>query len=76
MHVTQIKPNMTAVNFEKEDVVVLYSYSTAVAYHDKDGIKVTDKRYSNTTTRHIKEWIGDKPSKVTTQRDIDKKVNY
>ena len=76
MHINLIKPNMTVINFEIEDVAVLYSYHTPVAYHDKDGIKITDKKYSNTTTKHINEFIDGRPSKVTTQKDIDNKVNY
>lgn len=50
-------PNMNEV--ETEDVLVLFSYSTPVAYQDKNTGEFyrTEEHYSVTTSRHINKWL-------------------
>lgn len=54
-----IKPigsNMTELHFSGG--VVLFSYQTPVAYKDRLGTFYhTNKKWSNTTTRHINKWL-------------------
>jgi hypothetical protein len=63
-----IKANMTelVLNNGKEGIRVLFSYSTPVAAVIfinglAQAIK-TEKKWSNTTTRHINEWAKDFPA--------------
>lgn len=58
MIVKSIGPNRTEVHTNK--YIVLVSYSTPVAYYDKQADKwyQTDKYHSQTTTRHLSQWFG------------------
>lgn len=68
MTLKPIKQNMNELVLDngKEDVRVLFSYSTPVAaVIFIDGLAQavkTDKKWSNTTTRHISEWAKTFPS--------------
>jgi hypothetical protein len=65
MNLKPLAANKTEMTFTKEDgstYRVLFSYQTPVAYIRTwpDGgmvIRKTNKRWSNTTTRHINSWI-------------------
>jgi len=55
MKLTSIKANMTEI--EIGDKTILFSYKTPVAYHQVGvGSFKTDKKWSNTTSRHITQW--------------------
>ena len=56
MKLTPIRANMTEV--EIGDKTILFSYKTPVAYHETGiGYAKTSKRWSNTTSRHINQWL-------------------
>ena len=56
MKLTPIRANMTEV--ELGDKTILFSYQTPVAYHEAGiGYAKTSKRWSNTTSRHINQWL-------------------
>ena len=71
MNIKPIGSNQTEARLDN-GTVVLFSYSTPVAAynlrpHDRGGfagVKV-NRRYSNTTTRHINAWGADKFSPVS-----------
>jgi len=52
--------NKSVTIIETTDSIVLFSYSTPVAYFDKLNQKVfqTNKKWSRTTTKHINEFYG------------------
>ena len=60
MIVRNIKANVTEVDTEvdTQEYTILISYSTPVAARQKDtgNEYVTETRWSNTTTRHIRKW--------------------
>lgn len=47
--------NATVVSFG--DNFILFSYKEPVAINTPKGFKVTEKKFSNTTTRHINKWL-------------------
>jgi len=64
MNLTPLASNKTELTIEKDgyELKVLFSYKTPVAYIKtwKDGgmiVRKTNKKWSNTTTRHINSWI-------------------
>lgn len=48
-------PNQTVVMLRGESI--LFSYETPVAAYIGGVYYVTDKKHSNTTTRHINRWV-------------------
>ena len=56
MKLTPIKANMNELTIG--DKTILFSYKTPVAYHNVGGMLYfkTNKKWSNTTTRHINQW--------------------
>lgn len=62
-----------AIEVDKGDRVVLFSYSTAVAVLVKDdGWYRTSQHYSVTTSRHVNQWLGGVAAKVVSQAEIDR----
>jgi hypothetical protein len=62
MTLNNIKKNMTELRLMSG--TVLFSYQTPVAFISNTGeIFRTDKKWSNTTTRHINTWLGLKAGK-------------
>ena len=59
MKLTLIKANMTEL--EIGDKRILFSYHTPVAYTEKGHYYITNKKWSNTTTRHINQWVPGDP---------------
>jgi hypothetical protein len=61
MNLTPFKANMNEVTLN-DNVTVLFSYKTPVAIMIDEGLGYvfyrTSKRWSNTTTRHINQWLG------------------
>ena len=56
MKLTPIGSNMTEVEIGNK--AILFSYKTPVAYHETGiGYAKTSKRWSNTTSRHINQWL-------------------
>ena len=60
MNLNPIKANMTELS--TENMTVLFSYKTPVAVMIDEGLGYvfyrTNKRWSNTTSRHINQWLG------------------
>ena len=59
MKIKPIKANMTELVIDR-DTTILFSYETPVAGWDDQGAFRTDKHYSQTTTRHINQYLGGK----------------
>ena len=61
---------------ENEDVKVLFSYNTPVAFKSKCNgvIHRTDQLFSPTTYKHIYEWVGKDKSKCVPQKEIEAAV--
>jgi hypothetical protein len=56
MNLNPIKANMTEL--ETGNHRILFSYKTPVAVLHADGMTYrTEKRWSNTTSRHINQWL-------------------
>lgn len=63
MQLKPIKANMAELHLANGDFV-LFSYETPVAARTTAGAFKTDKRWTNTTSRHINAWGGrDWPTK-------------
>lgn len=61
MELKPLKQNMTELILES-GTRVLFSYRTPVAsWRDGFGFRITEKRWSNTTSRHINKWTGGNP---------------
>lgn len=57
MNLNPIKANMTELDLGN-GTVILFSYKTPVACKHSDGMTYrTEKKWSQTTTRHINTWI-------------------
>lgn len=65
MKLTPIKANMTEVEIGNK--TVLFSYKTPVAYQVKENGRLyqTNKKWSKTTSTHIKQWLSTKASDHT-----------
>ena len=62
-----------AIEVDKGDRVVLFSYSTAVAVLVKgNGWYRTAQKYSGTTSRHINKWLAGVEAKTVSQAEIDR----
>ena len=55
MKLKPIQSNMTELTLN-DGTQVLFSYQTPVAYWKDGEFFKTDKKWSNTTTRHINKW--------------------
>lgn len=69
MKLNPIRENMTELELHKPivgglPIKILFSYSTPVAMSDSTGLcYVTEKKWSNTTSRHINEWLAGRPAR-------------
>lgn len=72
MRVQTLGKNKTVIGTTQHRIFV--SYETPVAYQDlRTGeYFVTAQRWSNTTTRHVKEWLAGAGAKVLPQDHFDK----
>lgn len=73
MNLRAIKKNMTEVTLS-DGTKILFSYETPVVYMSpKTGWRVTDTFYSQTTTRHIGQYLGEALiyAKTVPQSEID-----
>ena len=65
--INKLKPtgsNQTELH-KKDGTIVFFSYETPVCVYIPDNlILVTNKKYSNTTSRHINQWLEKQSSKV------------
>ena len=69
----QRQGNTNAIEVDKGDRVVLFSYSTAVALRVAgDRWYRTAQKYSVTTSRHINKWLDGVEAKVVSQAEIDR----
>ena len=57
MTLNPIRANMTELRIDC--MVILFSYKTPVAAQTPEGLFRTARRWSNTTTRHINQWLDD-----------------
>ena len=65
--------NTNAIEVDKGDRVVLFSYSTAVAVLVKgEGFYRTEQKYSVTTSRHINKWLDGVQAQTVSQAEIDR----
>lgn len=71
MKIKSIKANQTQVEFN-DGTIVFVSYETPVAaFIPRQGIIRTCKQWSQTTTKHINQWIRDNFSdKVTVKKEL------
>lgn len=74
MNLTPIQANMTEVEINPS-LTVLFSYNTPVACKWTNGAIYeyyrTEKKWSNTTTRHINKWLDGNPAKFKDQDYFD-----
>lgn len=62
----------TVVCVDKGEKYILFSYSTPVAINDTKGFKVTEKKFSRTTTKHINKWINGASYETISQKELEK----
>jgi len=55
MTLRKVGSNMTELTLP--NAIVLFSYSTPVAAHIGAGFVRTNKKWSNTTSKHINKWL-------------------
>jgi hypothetical protein len=70
MKINSIGANKTEVIKSNGDVVFV-SYSTPVAAVIGDNVYATAKKWSNTTSRHISEWLDGRVAVVKPQEFFD-----
>lgn len=71
LHLTPLGTNMSELRIG--DVYVLFSYQEAVAYRTAEGrLYATAKKWSATTSRHIKQWCAGERPVLVPQHHIDK----
>jgi len=70
MKLTQIRANMTVVELTNQ-VIVLFSYSTPVAASVDGKFIRTAYKWSNTTTRHINQWLDGRTAEIVPQEFLD-----
>jgi len=72
MKLQSFAANRTLLIFNRGITEILFSYETPVAgYSNKLGYIKTDEWYSQTTTRHINKYLGDRKHTVVSQSVID-----
>ena len=69
MRLTPIKSNMTEVTIG--DKTILFSYGTPVAYCSWDGYYKTNRKWSNTTSKHINQWLNSYGATKEDAREIN-----
>mgnify|MGYP001583290330 CR=1 FL=1 len=71
MKLEMLGPN--AHELTTKDFTVLFSYNTPVAFcRHKDGLYYrTREKHSNTTQKHITQWLGEHPGRPCEQGVID-----
>lgn len=62
--------NKARVEIKPDGTQVLYSYNTLVACITKDGKLFCNGTYSQTTTRHIKEFFRQETNKIFSTKDL------
>ena len=70
MKLTQIRTNMTEVELTNQ-VKVLFSYKTPVAAEVNGRLVRTEYKWSNTTTRHINQWLDGRTAEIVSQAYLD-----
>ena len=70
MKLKQITNNVTMLNLGNRYLV--FSYETPVIYHDGETVYVTDKFWSKTTSKHIKQFLDGRNSVVIKQDELNK----
>lgn len=65
-------PNQTVVRVG--NVSLFYSYDTLVAYDDGISSYRTTKKWSRTTSRHIKQWLGSEPALEASQERLEQQA--
>lgn len=58
MKLRPIGSNLTELLFEHSSISIAFSYETPVAGWDDQGAFVTDKKFSQTTSKHIRKYLG------------------
>ncbi len=77
MTLNPIRENMTELELSEKivgglPIKVLFSYRTPVAMSDSAGLCfITEKKWSNTTSRHINEWLQGRPARKEKQEFFD-----
>ena len=59
MKLKAIASNLTELRFQHSNISVAFSYQTPVAGWDDQGAFKTDTKFSATTSKHIKKYLGD-----------------
>ena len=71
----QLGPNQTQLNVD--GLEVLFSYETPVACRLRDGTwRQTSTKHSNTTTKHIKQWLAGAVAPKAEQSFFDNLLQY
>lgn len=74
MRIKSIGSNQTLVIYDKLEVLV--SYETPVAGHIHEvGYFKTDTKHSQTTSRHINQYIGDNKARIVSQKEVQKRLD-
>ena len=76
MKLKPIASNLTELRFHHSNISVAFSYQTPVAGWDDQGAFKTDKKFSPTTSKHIKKYLGDAfdDARVVPQKTIEAMV--
>lgn len=72
MKLNPIKANMTEVEYA--DKLVLFSYKTPVAAKINRTYYKTSQKWSNTTTRHVNQWLNGAETELKPQSFFDELV--
>jgi len=78
MKLKQIGANQTEVQLSDHyETQIFFSYEQAVCVRNEDGCFVTTQKYSQTTSRHINNWVANLSNiiKMVPQSEIDNLVN-
>ena len=55
----------------KEGNELFFSYETLVAVRTRSSVYVTEEKYSNATTKHIKKWVGSLNYEIVSQNQLN-----
>ena len=78
MKLKQLGANQTEVQLSDHyETQIFFSYEQAVCVRTANGCFVTDKKYSQTTSGHINNWVANQSSiiQMVPQSEIDNFVN-
>ena len=70
MKLNQIRTNMTEIELTNQ-VKVLFSYKIPVAAEVNGRLVRTSYKWSNTTTRHINQWLDGREAEIVSQAYLD-----